>query len=82
MNRFARGLWPLTLANIKSYYRDRAALFWTIAFPVLFTPDVPATVGALLDLGEEVGAGGLDIAIRRPTLEDVFLELTGRALRD
>ena len=49
---------------------------------VLFTPDVPATVGALLDLGEQMGVSGLDIAIRRPTLEDVFLELTGRALRD
>ena len=49
---------------------------------VLFTPDVPATVGALLDLGEQLGVNGLDIAIRRPTLEDVFLELTGRALRD
>src|SRR3954454_13398505 len=36
MNRFARGLWPLTIANVKSYYRDRAALFWTIAFPVIF----------------------------------------------
>lgn len=31
-----RGLWPLTVANIKSFYRDRASLFWTIAFPVLF----------------------------------------------
>ena len=30
------GLLPLTLANIKSFYRDRASLFWTIAFPVLF----------------------------------------------
>ena len=36
MSRFARGLWPLTVANVKSYYRDRAALFWTLAFPVLF----------------------------------------------
>ena len=36
MTRFTRGLWPLTVANVKSYYRDRAALFWTIAFPVLF----------------------------------------------
>jgi ABC-2 type transport system ATP-binding protein len=49
---------------------------------VLYTPDVPATVGELLKLGEELGVDGLDIAIRRPTLEDVFLELTGRALRD
>lgn len=36
MRRFNRGLMPLTIANIKSYYRDRAALFWTIAFPVIF----------------------------------------------
>jgi ABC-2 type transport system permease protein len=31
-----RGLLPLTLANIKSFYRNRAALFWTLAFPVIF----------------------------------------------
>jgi len=26
----------LTVANIKSYVRDRAALFWTLAFPLIF----------------------------------------------
>jgi len=26
----------LTLANIRSFLRDRAALFWTIAFPLIF----------------------------------------------
>jgi ABC-2 type transport system permease protein len=26
----------LTVANIKSYARDRAALFWTLAFPLIF----------------------------------------------
>jgi ABC-2 type transport system permease protein len=31
-----RGLLPLTLANVKSFYRNRAALFWTLAFPVIF----------------------------------------------
>jgi ABC-2 type transport system permease protein len=36
MSRFTRGLLPLTVANVKSYYRDRGALFWTLAFPVLF----------------------------------------------
>ena len=36
MSRFRRGLLPLTIANVKSYYRDRGALFWTIAFPVIF----------------------------------------------
>jgi ABC-2 type transport system permease protein len=29
-------LLALTLANIKSYVRDRAALFWTLAFPLIF----------------------------------------------
>ncbi len=29
-------LWALTLANIRSYVRDRAALFWTLAFPLIF----------------------------------------------
>jgi len=31
-----RALWTLTLANIRSYLRDRAALFWTLAFPLIF----------------------------------------------
>jgi ABC-2 type transport system permease protein len=29
-------LWALTVANIRSYLRDRAALFWTLAFPLIF----------------------------------------------
>src|SRR5262245_34598559 len=29
-------LWQLTRANLKSFIRDRAALFWTIAFPLIF----------------------------------------------
>ncbi len=29
-------LLQLTVANIKSYVRDRAALFWTLAFPLIF----------------------------------------------
>ena len=31
-----RALAALTVANIKSFTRDRAALFWTLAFPLLF----------------------------------------------
>jgi ABC-2 type transport system ATP-binding protein len=49
---------------------------------VLYTSEVPQTIGALLSLGDELHAQDLDIAVRRPTLEDVFLQLTGRALRD
>src|SRR5690349_7782352 len=31
-----RALLTLTAANIRSYTRDRAALFWTLAFPLIF----------------------------------------------
>ena len=31
-----RMLAALSLANLKSFTRDRAALFWTLAFPVVF----------------------------------------------
>ena len=49
---------------------------------VLFTKDVPATVGALLELTTRAGTEPANLMIRRASLEDVFLELTGRALRD
>ena len=48
----------------------------------LYTRDVPATIGGLLDLAAGRGVELDDLAVRRPTLEDVFLDLTGRALRD
>ena len=44
--------------------------------------DVAATIGALLALTEAHGVEPQNLGIRRATLEDVFLELTGRALRD
>jgi len=31
-----RALWMLSLANYRSFVRDRAALFWSLAFPVIF----------------------------------------------
>ena len=31
-----RSLVALTVANIRSFVRDRAALFWTLAFPLIF----------------------------------------------
>ncbi len=31
-----RALSALTIANIRSYTRDRAAVFWTLAFPLIF----------------------------------------------
>jgi ABC-2 type transport system ATP-binding protein len=48
---------------------------------------VPATGGAgkLIDVVRDLGEAGVeidDIALRRPTLDDVFLALTGRATAD
>ena len=31
-----RPLIQLSIANIRSFTRDRAALFWTFAFPLIF----------------------------------------------
>jgi ABC-2 type transport system ATP-binding protein len=48
----------------------------------LYSGDVPRTMAALLDR-EQSGAGALrDLSVHNATLEDVFLKLTGRALRD
>ena len=48
----------------------------------LFTKDVPATIAGLLELTGRAGTEPANLMIRRASLEDVFLELTGRALRD
>jgi ABC-2 type transport system ATP-binding protein len=49
---------------------------------LLYTRDVPATIGAVLDAADERRVEPANLAVRRATLEDVFLDLTGRALRD
>jgi ABC-2 type transport system ATP-binding protein len=49
---------------------------------LLYTRDVAATIGAVLDACERLGAEPANLSVRRATLEDVFLDLTGRALRD
>jgi ABC-2 type transport system ATP-binding protein len=49
---------------------------------LLYTRDVAATIGALLTLTESRQLEPQNLLVRRATLEDVFLDLTGRALRD
>ncbi len=63
------------LPAVSSVMRDGDAM-------LLYTADVAATVGALIELTEAHGMEPRDLGIRRATLEDVFLDLTGRALRD
>jgi len=63
------------LAAVTSVKRDEDAI-------LLYSRDVAATVGALLSLMDSRHVEPGNLGIRRATLEDVFLDLTGRALRD
>jgi ABC-2 type transport system ATP-binding protein len=49
---------------------------------VLYSRDVADTIGAFLALADGLSVEPHNLGIRQATLEDVFLDLTGRALRD
>src|SRR5487761_2226456 len=49
---------------------------------VLYSNDVPGTIAALLATADGLSVEPHNLGIRQATLEDVFLDLTGRALRD
>ena len=49
---------------------------------VLYSRDVAGTIGTLLALADDLKVEPHNLGIRQATLEDVFLDLTGRALRD
>ena len=49
---------------------------------ILYTTEVPVTIAALLHYSETAGIPMNGLTIRTATLEDVFLELTGRRLRE
>ena len=48
----------------------------------LYTPDVPQTLAGLMDLVKQQALKYRDMSVRNATLEDVFLKLTGRSIRD
>jgi len=47
-----------------------------------FTIEHPAEIAALLEASSKAGLELIDVSIRKPNLESVFLHLTGRELRD
>ncbi len=51
---------------------------------VLYTRDIPATMSAILKYTDQKGLTGQlkDLHVREATLEDVFVKLTGRRIRD
>ena len=65
----------MSLPSVSRVVRDNGVVS-------LFTPDVPATIGGLLAAADELEVEPANLTVRRATLEDVFLDLTGRALRD
>jgi ABC-2 type transport system permease protein len=85
-----RATWALTVANVKSFYRDRAALFWTFAFPVLFvvlfgsifsgSGSTTFDVG-WVDLDRSAGAGQLREGFARVG-DPPLLELSDRSEED
>ena len=48
----------------------------------LYSRDIPATIAALLDLASGRSSDLSDLFVRQATLEDVFLKLTGKRIRD
>ncbi len=46
------------------------------------TNDIPRTIAALLDLVKAQGIALTDLHVQQPSLEDVFLNLTGRNIRN
>jgi ABC-2 type transport system permease protein len=66
-----RALLLLTAANIKSFTRDRAALFWTIAFPLIFI----FLFGAIFSGGSSdrtIGFADLDKSAHSAELRETF----------
>jgi len=78
---------------ISTTIRDHARDYWTGTIYTI-APDVvndrhtryfynnAGQAWAVLDAAEALGVEPANLGVRRPTLEDVFLDLTGRALRD
>ncbi|MBF6604032.1 MAG: ABC transporter permease [Chloroflexi bacterium] len=72
-------LLTLTLANIRSFLRDRAALFWTLAFPLIFV----ILFGLIFQGGNstlKLGWVDLDGSAASAGLHDAFASVKGIAL--
>lgn len=48
----------------------------------VYSRSVPATISAIMELANRMNMKLTDLYVRRATLEDVFLKLTGRRIRD
>ena len=49
---------------------------------VVYTDNIPSVVSGLLNLASRQSTEVLELSVRQATLEDVFLKLTGKRIRD
>ncbi|HZC33605.1 MAG TPA: ABC transporter permease, partial [Candidatus Bathyarchaeia archaeon] len=71
----------LTVANIRSFTRDRAALFWTLAFPLIFV----ILFGSIFSGGNgdrTIGFADLDSTSASATLKSAFASISNVKLVD
>ena len=76
-----RALLLLTAANMKSFLRDRAALFWTLAFPLIFV----VLFGSIFSGGQgrrDIGWADLDGSPASTQLRATFASAPNVALTD
>jgi ABC-2 type transport system permease protein len=76
-----RPLLLLTVANIKSFTRDRAALFWTLAFPLIFV----FLFGSIFSGGDSsrtIGFADLDGSPASAQLKEAFVAVPNVELID
>ncbi len=86
-----RTLLRLTVANARSFVRDRAGMFWTLLFPVVFVllfglifsgAQNPRYQIGWVDLDGSAASAGLRQAFARVTVLDLTTETTEAAGRD
>ncbi len=76
-----RALLQLTVANVRSFTRDRAALFWTLAFPLIFV----ILFGSIFSGGNNqrsIGFADLDASPASAQLKAAFGSIDGVKLVD
>jgi ABC-2 type transport system ATP-binding protein len=49
---------------------------------IIYTSNIPSAISGLLSMASQRSAELSDLSVRQATLEDVFLKLTGKRIRD
>jgi ABC-2 type transport system ATP-binding protein len=68
--------------NLSDWVKQLGGRFDLEELTAQFTIDHAAEIAGLLDAAAKAGYNLADVSLRKPTLESVFLKLTGRELRD